>query len=322
MAEPERQQPLRWNGLLARDVKNYTPDHRSNLLASGVGIQEDAMNEHQSGRLSSGTREGGMESPGGNSPVMGGAGLDVDRFRSQDSFDTEGAAYRQDLRSHRTRADLPYRAETFRDETIRAGQHRYPRTTGGTSTEWLQGSTLPALAIGLGGAALFGWLLSRLGGSSHRSEWEERPYMRQNRWREQDSFSARSSGYGTSGYGTSGYGRSRSVATDETWDLIASDKVEGTAVYDRKGEKLGSVYNFMVGKRSGQVAYAVLSFGGWLGMGESYHPLPWNTLTYDTEYGGYVVNLDKDRLRNAPSHKAGQDASDAGYWRRVKDYWG
>jgi hypothetical protein len=280
-------------------------------------MQEDAMNEHQTGRLNSGTREGGMVSPGGNSPVMGGGGLDADRFRSQESFDTEGVVSRQDLRSHRTHADLPYRAETPRDETIRAGQHRYLRT-GGNTSEWLQGNTLPALAVGLCGAAVVGWLLSRLGGSNHRSEWEERPYMRQSRWREQDSFGARPGGYARS----SGYGSNRSVATDETWDLIASDKVEGTAVYDRKGERLGSVYNFMVGKRSGQVAYAVLSFGGWLGMGESYHPLPWNTLTYDTEYGGYVVNLDKDRLRNAPSHKAGQDASDAGYWRRVKDYWG
>jgi sporulation protein YlmC with PRC-barrel domain len=52
------------------------------------------------------------------------------------------------------------------------------------------------------------------------------------------------------------------TATNETGDLIASDKVEGTAVYDRNGTKLGSVYNFMVEKRSGHVAYAVLSFGG------------------------------------------------------------
>ena len=112
------------------------------------------------------------------------------------------------------------------------------------------------------------------------------------------------------------------VATDETRDLIASDKVEGTAVYDRNGERLGSVYNFMVGKRSGQVAYAVMSFGGWLGIAESYHPLPWHTLSYDTERGGYVVSLSKERLRNAPSHKTDQDtSSDRGYWRQVKDYW-
>ena len=87
-----------------------------------------------------------------------------------------------------------------------------------------------------------------------------------------------------------------SVATDETDRLIASNKVEGTAVYNRQGERLGSVYNFMVDKRSGQVEYAVMSFGGFLGIGDSYHPLPWKSLTYDTSQGGYVVDLDKDRL--------------------------
>jgi sporulation protein YlmC with PRC-barrel domain len=80
---------------------------------------------------------------------------------------------------------------------------------------------------------------------------------------------------------------------DETNRLIASDKVEGTAVYNRQGEKLGTIRNFMVEKRSGKVEYAVLSFGGILGMGDSYHPLPWNVLTYDTTQGGYVVDLDK-----------------------------
>src|SRR3546814_13916098 len=70
--------------------------------------------------------------------------------------------------------------------------------------------------------------------------------------------------------------------TDETNRLIASNKVEGTAVYNRQGERLGSVYNFMVNKREGTVEYAVMSFGGFLGIGESYHPLPWKVLTYDT----------------------------------------
>ena len=69
------------------------------------------------------------------------------------------------------------------------------------------------------------------------------------------------------------------VAVDETARLIASNKVEGTAVFDRAGEQLGTVYNFMVDKVSGQVAYAVMSFGGFLGIGESYHPLPWRALT-------------------------------------------
>jgi hypothetical protein len=115
---------------------------------------------------------------------------------------------------------------------------------------------------------------------------------------------------------------SSSVETDESHDLIASNKVEGTAVYNRQGERLGELYNFMVGKRSGQVAYAVMSFGSFLGLGGSYHPLPWNALTYDTNLGGYVVDLDKDRLSNAPSYRAGEDPlSDPAYGRRVKDYW-
>jgi PRC-barrel domain protein len=73
--------------------------------------------------------------------------------------------------------------------------------------------------------------------------------------------------------------------TDEALDLIASDKVEGTTAYDRNATKLGSVHNFMVNKRSGQVAYAVLSFGGFLGMGSSYHPLPWKQLVYEPAQG-------------------------------------
>jgi len=139
-------------------------------------------------------------------------------------------------------------------------------------------------------------------------------------WKRKEATMANTSGIGSS---TSGTTASGSVATDETGELIASNKVEGTAVYNRQGERLGTVYNFMVGKRSGQVAYAVMSFGGLLGMGESYHPLPWNALTYDTSKGGYVVDLDKDRLSKAPSYRAGEDpfSSDPTYGRRVRDYW-
>src|ERR1700724_4366054 len=91
------------------------------------------------------------------------------------------------------------------------------------------------------------------------------------------------------------------VATDETDRLISSDKVVGTAVDNRLGEHLGSVYGLMVDKQTGQVAYAVMSFGGFLGMGESYHPLPWRVLTYDTRLGGYVVDLDRSRLEATSS---------------------
>jgi hypothetical protein len=116
---------------------------------------------------------------------------------------------------------------------------------------------------------------------------------------------------------------SAGVATDETDRLIASDKVEGTAVYDRQGERLGSVYNFMVDKHTGQVAYAVMSFGGFLGIGDRYHPLPWKGLTYDPDMGGYVVDLDRSKLENAPSYGADEDPwTDRDYGRRVYDYYG
>lgn len=110
---------------------------------------------------------------------------------------------------------------------------------------------------------------------------------------------------------------------DETHRLIASNKVEGTAVYNRQGEKLGSVYNFMVDKRSGRVEYAVMSFGGFLGMGDSYHPLPWNVLRYDSRQGGYVVDLDKQLLQGGPSYKLGEEPPyDRTYGAEVHRYYG
>jgi hypothetical protein len=112
------------------------------------------------------------------------------------------------------------------------------------------------------------------------------------------------------------------AAIDETDRLIASDKVEGTAVYSRQGENLGSVYNFMVDKRSGQVAYAVMSFGGFLGFGRSYHPLPWKALSYDTAMGGYVVDLTRDKLQEAPSFAASEPPVwNRAYQHRIDEYY-
>ena len=113
------------------------------------------------------------------------------------------------------------------------------------------------------------------------------------------------------------------VARDETTDLISSDKVEGTAVYNRDGEKLGTISNFMVGKRNGRVEYAVLSFGGLFSMGERKYPLPWDVLTYDTDQGGYVVDLDKERLKGAPSYERDSEPTyDRTYGEQVYDYYG
>jgi hypothetical protein len=92
------------------------------------------------------------------------------------------------------------------------------------------------------------------------------------------------------------------LATNETRNLISSDKVVGTAVYNRRGDNLGSVYGLMLNKLNGQVAYAIMSFGGFLGIGESYHPLPWRVLTYDTRLDGYVIDIDRGRLEAAPRY--------------------
>ena len=113
------------------------------------------------------------------------------------------------------------------------------------------------------------------------------------------------------------------TAIDETDRLIASSKVEGTAVYSRDGDKLGSVHNFMVDKRSGKVEHAVMSFGGFLGIGDEYHPLPWDQLTYDTDQGGYVVDLTKEQLEGGPRYRAGEEPPyDRAYGQEVYGYYG
>lgn len=113
------------------------------------------------------------------------------------------------------------------------------------------------------------------------------------------------------------------VEIDETHRLISSDKVTDTTVYNRNGETLGSIYGLMIDKISGRVAYAVMSFGGFLGIGERYHPLPWGTLTYDPARGGYVVDLSRDQLEDAPSYAREDDVwSRPGYGREVHDYYG
>jgi hypothetical protein len=103
-------------------------------------------------------------------------------------------------------------------------------------------------------------------------------------------------------------GRSRTVDDRrETVSLIGSDKVEGTAVYGEDNSKIGTVQRVMIDKISGKVAYAVVSFGGFLGMGEEYYPMPWSKLDYDTELGGYRVDVTEDQLRGAPKFSRSTD---------------
>ncbi len=93
-------------------------------------------------------------------------------------------------------------------------------------------------------------------------------------------------------------------SVQETGNLISSEKVEGTTVYNAAGDELGSIHDLMIDKKSGHVAYAIMSFGGFLGIGDQYHPLPWSVLKYDTGKGGYVVNLDKRQLEGSPAYEA------------------
>lgn len=117
---------------------------------------------------------------------------------------------------------------------------------------------------------------------------------------------------------------SSKVAEKETGSLIAASKVKGTNVYNTAGNSLGSISDVMLDKRSGQVKYAVMSFGGFLGIGEEYHPLPWNQLSYSEQFGGYVVSLDKNRLQGGPviSETASADWSSPAYAGSIDSYYG
>jgi len=113
------------------------------------------------------------------------------------------------------------------------------------------------------------------------------------------------------------------MAIPSSHDVISSDKVEGTNVYNTAGEKLGSVDDLMIDKVSGQIRYAVLEFGGFLGMGTDRYPLPWNMLKYDTAKEGYVVPLDKDKLEQAPKYaETEMPVYNDEYGKRVYDYYG
>ena len=115
-----------------------------------------------------------------------------------------------------------------------------------------------------------------------------------------------------------------SLDANETGNLIGSDKVEGTAVYGADRNKIGSIERVMIDKLSGKVSYAVLSFGGFLGIGDDYYPLPWQSLKYDTSLGGYVTGVTESQLQGAPHY--GNDNtwnwSDPTRTRAVNDYYG
>ncbi|WP_165612582.1 PRC-barrel domain-containing protein [Limimaricola pyoseonensis] len=82
---------------------------------------------------------------------------------------------------------------------------------------------------------------------------------------------------------------------------ISSDRVNGTEVFGKDGGRVGHIDHLVIDKKSGKITYAVMGFGGFLGMGEEHHPIPWAKLDYDTDLGGYRTDITEDQLRGAPA---------------------
>ncbi|MET0259175.1 MAG: PRC-barrel domain-containing protein [Methylobacterium sp.] len=112
--------------------------------------------------------------------------------------------------------------------------------------------------------------------------------------------------------------------------LIASDRVIGTDVRRPDGGKVGRIERLMLDKTSGRVAYVVMSFGGFLGLGEDYYTLPWAVLTFDPAIEAYVVDITEEQLRKAPARSPeGGDPADEREWEEhvhryynAAPYWG
>lgn len=101
---------------------------------------------------------------------------------------------------------------------------------------------------------------------------------------------------------------------------IRVSKVLGTNVRDPAGEKIGEVKDVVVDKESNRIMFAVLSFGGFLGMAEKYHPLPWASLKYDENQNAYIVNYTKEQLKAAPAGSVDELTRDDGLDFRDRTY--
>ncbi len=112
------------------------------------------------------------------------------------------------------------------------------------------------------------------------------------------------------------------TASGHTAAILAS-RVQGTSVYNADGENIGHVEDIVLDKTSDKIMFAVVGFGGFLGIGEKYHPLPWSSLNYDKDRGGYRVNLSKEQLERAPSYALNDlTQPDGGIGRRTQEYYG
>jgi len=106
--------------------------------------------------------------------------------------------------------------------------------------------------------------------------------------------------------------------------LMGADTLIGNDVYNRQDEKLGDIKEIMLDMRHGHISYAVLEFGGFLGMGSSLFAVPWSALVLDTEKKCFVLDASKDSLKKAPGFEKDQwpDMADATWEKGIHDYYG
>lgn len=109
------------------------------------------------------------------------------------------------------------------------------------------------------------------------------------------------------------------TATGHT-TAIRAKKVTGTTVKDRTGNKIGEIEDIVLDKMSNNIMFAVISFGGFLGMAEKYHPVPWSSLDYDEDENSYVVNFTKEQLKAAPTGSIDELTRDDGRMFRDRAY--
>jgi hypothetical protein len=123
----------------------------------------------------------------------------------------------------------------------------------------------------------------------------------------------------------------RPMTTDDLPDhanhsLVTSSRVINAPVFDKSGERIGRIDDLSIDKVTGQVRYALVAFGGFLGIGEQIHPTPWAILDYNTDWDGYVTPLDLEALKAAPAYThdelAALGGGDSSYRDRLFAYYG
>ena len=107
------------------------------------------------------------------------------------------------------------------------------------------------------------------------------------------------------------------TASGHTKAILAS-KVQGTNIYNTNGDKIGQVEDIVLDKESDRILFAALGFGGVLGMGEKYYPVPWSILDYSPDKGGYVIPLSQDVIKKAPAYRLEDLTKDDGQLSQIR----